>query len=178
MDGRSLACHFQLPAKVRSLSSIDNWYDATFPVLSARPLDMDIHLQSFAIPHFPSLMIAMSKPAYLAILEYSATKPVVIFVPSRRQCQLTADDILTHCGADDKADRFLNIEEEDLQPHLDHVTDQGLVENLKHGVGYYHEALNKQDKKIVERLFQSGAIQVLVASKVGVDVCLFLTSLY
>ncbi|KAH9830081.1 Sec63-domain-containing protein [Rhodofomes roseus] len=132
---------------------------------SARPLDMDIHLQSFNIPHFPSLMIGMSKPAYLAILEYSPTKPVIIFVPSRRQCQLTADDILTHCGADDDSNRFLNIEEADLQPHLDHISDPGLVETLKHGIGYYHEALSKQDKKIVERLFQSGAIQVLIASK-------------
>lgn len=112
-------------------------------------------------------MIAMSKPAYLAILEYSATTPVIIFVSSRRQCRLTADDLLTHCDADDKPDRFLNIEEDDLQPHLDHVNDQGLVETLKHGVGYYHEALNKQDKRIVERLFQSGAIQVLIASKVS-----------
>ena len=56
---------------------------------SARPLDMDIHLQSFSIPHFPSLMIAMSKPAYLAISEYSPVKPVVIFVPSRKQCAMT-----------------------------------------------------------------------------------------
>jgi pre-mRNA-splicing helicase BRR2 len=110
-------------------------------------------------------MIAMSKPAYLAIMEYAPTKPVIIFVPSRRQCSLTADDILTHCGADDAADRFLNIEEKDLQPHLDHLTDQGLVETLKHGIGYYHEALSKQDRRIVERLFQSGAIQILIASK-------------
>lgn len=133
---------------------------------------MDIHLQSFAVPHFPSLMIAMSKPAYLAIIEHSPTKPVIIFVPSRRQCRLTADDILTHCGADDNGSRFLNIELEDLQPHLAHVSDTGLVETLKHGIGYYHEALDKQDKRIVERLFQSGAIQVLIASKVS-ESCLF-----
>jgi pre-mRNA-splicing helicase BRR2 len=133
---------------------------------SSRPLDMDIHLQSFTIPHFPSLMIAMSKPAYLAIVEHSPTKPVVIFVPSRRQCRLTVDDLLVHCGADDNSNRFLNIEEADLQLHLDHINDKGLVECLKHGIGYYHEALDKQDKRIVERLFESGAIQVLVASKV------------
>lgn len=127
---------------------------------------MDIHLQSFNVPHFPSLMIAMSKPAYLAIVEHSSSKPVIIFVPSRRQCRLTADDIITHCGADDEGSRFLNIELDDLQPHLDHVSDKGLVETLKHGIGYYHEALDKQDKRIVERLYQSGAIQVLIASKV------------
>ena len=111
-------------------------------------------------------MIAMSKPAYLAIVEHSSTKPVIIFVPSRRQCRLTVDDILTHCSADDNGDRFLHIEVDDLQPHLDHINDKSLVETLKHGIGYYHEALDKQDKRIVERLFQSGAIQVLIASKV------------
>ena len=133
---------------------------------SARPLDMDIHLQSFQIAHFPSLMIAMSKPAYLAIVEYSPTKPVIAFVPSRRQCRLTVDDILTHCAADDKPDRFLNLELEELQLHLDHLSDKALAETLKHGIGYYHEALSKQDKLIVHRLFESGAIQVLVASMV------------
>jgi pre-mRNA-splicing helicase BRR2 len=133
---------------------------------SARPLDMDIHLQSFTIPHFPSLMIAMSKPAYLAIVEHAPTKPVIVFVPSRRQCRLTVDNLLTHCAADAKPDRFLNIEEDDLRPHLDHLSDRGLAETLKHGIGYYHETLSKQDKRIVERLFASGAIQVLVASKV------------
>jgi pre-mRNA-splicing helicase BRR2 len=137
----------------------------THVVTSARPLDMDIHLQSFTIPHFPSLMIAMSKPAYLAVLEFSSSKPVIVFVPSRRQCRLTVDDLLTHCLADDKPDRFLNIELDDLQPHLDHISDKGLVETLKHGIGYYHEALDKQDKRIVQRLFESGAIQLLVASK-------------
>ncbi|KAH0834659.1 putative RNA helicase [Lanmaoa asiatica] len=132
---------------------------------SSRPLDMDIHLQSFTIPHYPSLMIAMSKPAYLAIVEHSPTRPVIVFVSSRRQCRMTVDDLLLHCTADNDPDRFLNIDEADLQPHLDHVSDKGLVECLKHGIGYYHEALDKQDKVIVERLFESGAIQVLVASK-------------
>lgn len=128
---------------------------------------MEIHIQTFNIPHFPSLMIAMAKPAYLAIVEHSPTKPVVIFVPARKQCQLTVDDILTYCSADGNEDRFLNIELSDLQRHLDHISDKGLVECLKHGIGFYHEALSKQDKKIVERLFSAGAIQVLVASRVG-----------
>ena len=111
-------------------------------------------------------MISMSKPAYLAILEYSPTRPVIVFVSSRKQCRLTADDIIAHCGSDENSKRFLNIEEEDLQPHLDHITDKGLVETLRYGIGYFHEALDKQDKRIVERLFKAGAIQVMIASRV------------
>ena len=72
---------------------------------------------------------------------------------------------------DNKPDIFLNIKPLDLQPHLDHINDKGLVETLKSGINYYHEALDKQDKRIVQRLFESGAIQVLVASKVVADPC-------
>ncbi len=127
---------------------------------------MDIHLQSFSIPHFPSLMIAMSKPTYLAITEYSPTKPVIVFVASRKQCAMTASDLQLHCLADGNENRFLNVEESELERHLERVTDRNLLESLKHGIGLYHEALNKQDKVIVERLFSAGAIQVLIASKV------------
>jgi pre-mRNA-splicing helicase BRR2 len=118
-------------------------------------------------------MIAMSKPAYIAIKDYSPTKPVIIFSPSRRQCRLTANDILLHCLADDNQDQFLNIDPEQLKEHLDHVTDQELVETLTHGIGFYHEALDKQDKKIVERLFEAGAIQVLIASRVRICSAIF-----
>jgi len=65
---------------------------------------------------------------------------------------------------------------EDLQPHLDHLSDKALAETLKHGIGYYHEALSNQDKLIVKRLFESGAIQVLVASKVR-HIVFFIVSL-
>ena len=112
-------------------------------------------------------MIAMAKPAYLAIVEHSPNKPVIAFVHSRKQCQMTVNDILVYCSADGNEDRFLNIEMADLQPHLDHMTDKGLVECVKHGIGFYHEAMNKQDRRIVERLFEAGAIQLIVASRVS-----------
>jgi len=131
---------------------------------------MDIHIQSYDIPHFPSLMLGMAKPAYLAINDWAGKKPVIVFVPSRKQCKLTANDILTYCLANQEGKRFLNIEEEDLQPHLDRIQDSALKETLAYGIGFYHEALSKQDKRTVERLFESGAIQVLVASKVGLFV--------
>lgn len=111
--------------------------------------------------------MAMAKPAFLSIIEYSPSKPVIVFVPSRRQCNLTALDILTYCTAAGIEDRFLNAEESVLRPHLDHVVDPGLLETLKHGVGYYHEAMDRQDRRIVERLFESRVIQVLIASRVG-----------
>ncbi|KIL66871.1 hypothetical protein M378DRAFT_160402 [Amanita muscaria Koide BX008] len=102
----------------------------------------------------PSHAIFNFSPApYLAIVEYSSTKPVILFVPSRRQTKLTVDDILTPYRADEQPDlKFLNMDLESLLPHLDHLSDKGLAETLKH------------DKRIVQRLFESGAIHVLFAS--------------
>lgn len=132
---------------------------------SARPLPLEVHLQSFNVPHFPSLMLAMAKPAYLSMVEHAAGRPTICFVASRKQCKLTANDILTYCLADDKETRFLNVEPEELAPHLERLQDQALAETLKYGIGYYHEALSKLDKRIVTALFEEGAIKVLVASK-------------
>lgn len=166
-DTRIVACGVSL-ANARDLG---DWIGASAQNVfnfapSTRPLPMDIHLQSYDTPHFPSLMLGMAKPAYLAVNDWAGKKPVIAFVPSRKQCKLTANDILTYCLANEEGKRFLNIEEEDLQPHLDRLSDAGLKETLAYGIGYYHEALSKSDKRIVERLFESGAIQVLVASKV------------
>ena len=52
------------------------------------------------------------------------------------------DKLLTHCLANNNPDQFLNIKLDNLQPHLNHISDKGLIETLKHGIGYYQEALD------------------------------------
>ncbi|KAA1132430.1 DEIH-box ATPase [Puccinia graminis f. sp. tritici] len=131
----------------------------------SRPLPLEVHIQSFNVPHFPSLMIQMAKPAYLSILEYAHEKPVIAFVPSRKQCRLTASDLSIYALSDEDPQRFLNIEQEDLAPYLAKVSDENLRETLASGIGYYHEAMSNTDKVIVQKLFEVGAIQVVIASK-------------
>ena len=131
----------------------------------ARPVPLELHIQSFTIPHFPSLMLAMSRPAYQSILTLSPDKPALVFVPSRKQTRSTAMDLLAACSMDDDEDRFLNADAEELAPLLSRVQEQTLATSLSHGVGYYHEALSLSDKRIVTHLFKIGAIQVLLASR-------------
>ncbi|ORY24132.1 putative Pre-mRNA splicing factor [Naematelia encephala] len=163
---RIVACSVSL-SNARDLG---DWIGASSQTIfnfspSARPLPLEVHLQSFNVPHFPSLMLAMAKPAYLAMCEHAAGRPTIAFVASRKQCKLTANDILTYTLADDNEKRFLNVDEEELAPHLERLQDRDLAETLKYGIGYYHEALSKLDKRIVTALFEEGAIKVLVASK-------------
>ncbi|GAN05971.1 pre-mRNA splicing factor [Mucor ambiguus] len=156
---------------------LGEWIGATSQTVfnfhpSVRPVPLEIHIQSYNVPHFPSLMIAMAKPTYLAITAHANNKPSIVFVPSRKQCKATALDLITYCVADDKPYQFLGCKVEEIQSLLDRVQDKSLVENLQHGIGFYHEALSKQDKKIVEQLYETGAIRVIIASR---DTCWGLT---
>lgn len=131
----------------------------------ARPLPMDLHIQSFNVPHFPSLMIQMARPAYIAIDEWAIDRPTIVFVPSRKQCALTANDLLLCSNATGNTERFLHLDAGQLAEYLAKITDIQLKETLSQGIAIYHEGLNRQDKLIVESLFNAGAIQIVVASK-------------
>ncbi|KAF3482137.1 pre-mRNA splicing factor [Arthroderma uncinatum] len=133
-----------------------------------RPVPLELHIQSFTIPHFPSLMLAMAKPAYLSILQLSPDKPALIFVPSRKQARSTAVDLFTACVASENEDRFLHADIDEISPLLNRIEEKALAESISHGIGYYHEALSTSDKRIVTHLYKIGALQVMLASR---DVC-------
>lgn len=45
---------------------------------------------------------------------HSPTKPVLVFVASRRQTRLTALDLISHAAADERPTQFLNIASDEL----------------------------------------------------------------
>lgn len=135
---------------------------------SVRPIPLELHVQGFNITHTASRLIAMSKPVYNAILRHSPHKPVIVFVPTRKHARLTAIDILTYASAEGQPDRFFHADEEDIKPFLDRMTDKTLKETLSQGVAYMHEGLTASDHRLVEQLFDSGAVQVAVVTR---DLC-------
>ncbi|KAL0582565.1 U5 small nuclear ribonucleoprotein 200 kDa helicase [Plecturocebus cupreus] len=84
---------------------------------------------------------------------------------TKAQTCLTAIDILTKCAADIQWQRFLHCTEKDLIPYLEKLSDTTLKETLLNGVGYLHEGLSPMERCLVEQLFSSGAIQVVVATR-------------
>ncbi|ESO95607.1 hypothetical protein LOTGIDRAFT_202330 [Lottia gigantea] len=139
---------------------------------NVRPVPLELHIQGLNVSHNASRILAMAKPTYQAIVRHSPKRPVAVFVPSRKQTRLTAIDILTFAaadmqpGPDDKPQStFLHVAESDLDPFLDKISDKTLKETLTNGVGYLHEGLSDREKKVVEQLFNTGAIQVVVVSR-------------
>ncbi|CAG9768745.1 unnamed protein product [Ceutorhynchus assimilis] len=135
---------------------------------SVRPIPLELHVQGFNLTHNASRLIAMGKPTYNTISRHSPHKPVIVFVPTRKQARLTAIDLLTYAAAEGQSNKFFHADEDDIRPFLDRMTDKTLKETLSQGVAYMHEGLTAADLRLVEQLFESGAVQVAVVTR---DLC-------
>uniref|UniRef100_A0A6N2NHC6 RNA helicase n=3 Tax=Salix TaxID=40685 RepID=A0A6N2NHC6_SALVM len=127
---------------------------------SVRPVPLEGYPGKYYCPR----MNSMNKPAYAAICTHSPTKPVIIFVSSRRQTRLTALDLIQFAASDEHPRQFLSVTEEVLQMVLSQVTDQNLRHSLQFGIGLHHAGLNERDRSLVEELFANNKIQVLVCT--------------
>lgn len=106
----------------------------------------------------------MNKPCFAAIKEYSPAKPVLIFVASRRQTRLTAFDIISYAAAEANPKRFLKCNEEVVDAIINTVSDEALRHTLAFGIGLHHAGISSHDRDVVETMYLSGKIQVLVAT--------------
>lgn len=174
---RYISSQIERPIRIVALSSslsnakdVAHWLGcsatATFNFHpNVRPVPLELHIQGFNISHTQTRLLSMAKPVYHAIVKHSPKKPIIVFVPSRKQTRLTAIDIINTCSSDVQRQRFLYCTEKDLAPYLDKLSDNTLKETLLNGVGYLHEGLSSLERRIVEQLFNSGAVQVIVASR-------------
>lgn len=132
---------------------------------SVRPVPLELYIDGFPeVRGFCPLMQSMNRPTFLAVKTHSPDKPVIVFVPSRRQTRLTAKDLINMCGLEDNPRRFLHMEEEDLQLNLARVKDDALKEAISFGIGLHHAGLVETDRQLAEELFLNNKIQILVAT--------------
>lgn len=128
-----------------------------------RPCPVTIHIEGFSEKFYCPRMGTMNKPAYNSIKDFSPNKPVLIFVTSRRQTRLTALDIISFAANEGK--NFLWTNKEEISTYCELIKDDNLKHTLFFGVGLHHAGLSENDKNIVEELYASQKIQVLVATQ-------------
>lgn len=132
---------------------------------SVRPVPLQMYIDGFPDNlAFCPLMKTMNKPAFMAIKQHSPTKPVLIFVASRRQTRLTALDLIHLCGMELNPRRFMRMDDQELQEILETVKDDTLKLSLQFGMGLHHAGLVDSDRRIAHKLFESGKIQILIAT--------------
>lgn len=72
-------------------------------------MPLEIRIQGFDVSHLGARLLAMARPTYGAVANLCTPgKKGVVFVPTRKQAQLTAIDIVSFAGADARPDTFLH----------------------------------------------------------------------
>lgn len=129
-----------------------------------RPVPLDLHILTYDTNHASSRLLAMAKPAYNAIIKHSPSKPVIIFVPSRKQAQLTAIDLVAYANSSGSPNRFLHADSSDssFELILKKLSDITASQTVAQGVGFLHSGMIKYDLNAIESLLKEGVIQVLV----------------
>lgn len=159
--GMSTAC--------ANASDLGNWLGVKEGLFnfkhSVRPVPLELYIDGFPeVRGFCPLMQSMNRPTFLAVKNHSPEKPVIVFVPSRRQTRLTAKDLINFCAMEDNPRRFLRMDEDDLQLNLSRVKDDALREAINFGIGLHHAGLVESDRQLAEELFLNNKIQILVAT--------------
>lgn len=131
---------------------------------NVRPVPINVHIQGFPGQHYCPRMSLMNKPAYKAIRQFSDTKPVLVFVASRRQTRLTAMGFISLLALEENPYRYNYMEQSETQEIIDSVKDDNLKMTLPFGIGMHHAGLQHFEKEIIEKLFVQRKIQILVAT--------------
>ena len=127
-----------------------------------RPVPLEVHIHGFEAYHAGSRLLAMSKPVFNAIMGHSPNKPAIVFVPSRKQSQLTAIDIMTYIAASGNPEMFLQISSEKMSNVLSTIKEPALVQTLSKGIAFLHSGLPKSDRERVLGLYRDNIVSILV----------------
>ena len=131
---------------------------------NVRPVPLEIYIQGFDQTQRAVRLNAMGKHIYRGIKQHSMGKPVMVFVSDRKQARITALDLVAMAGADNEPKRFLHISSEEMTKYISKAQERILRHCLEYGVGYIYEGMDDRDRDLVEKLFESGAVQLLVST--------------
>ncbi|GKY92360.1 hypothetical protein MPSEU_000206900 [Mayamaea pseudoterrestris] len=139
-----------------------------FPPKS-RPAPLEFRFQSFEQGNYSARLLAMSKPVYNNVAKHLDGKSAMVFVPSRRQAQLTAIDLMSY------------RESQGLPPFLSESCDSSrlseiallikepaLRQVLPFGIGFVYGGMIDDDWKVVVELYEANVLQILICP---VDTC-------
>ncbi|VDL92079.1 unnamed protein product [Schistocephalus solidus] len=136
---------------------------------SVRPVPLEVHIQGYPGRHYCPRMATMNRPIFQAIQTHSASKPVLVFVASRRQTRRTAFDLISYSQSASNPQQWLHMNVQEMENLAATIVDSNLQLTLPYGIGLHHAGLRDRDRRIVEELFVNQKIQArALKQKLGI----------
>lgn len=137
----------------------------------SRTAPLELWFQAFEQTNYSARLLAMAKPVYNNIAKHMDGKSTIVYVPSRRQAQLTAIDIMSYRENQGEppfignGNRYAGAKLSEVACTLREPALQQVVAN---GIGFLHRGMVEHDRKSVMEMYSAGMLQVLVCP---VDIC-------
>jgi pre-mRNA-splicing helicase BRR2 len=157
-----------LGASIANAREVGEWMGVSEKSLfnfspKVRPTPLEIYFQSFDQSNYASRLMAMSKPVYNAVARHGQGRPVMIFVPSRKQAQLTAIDLMTYQESQQNSTFLGRIDDqESFSEKCSSIRDESLKHVAMAGIGFLYEGMRQSDLTTVMELYEAGYIRALV----------------
>lgn len=124
---------------------------------SIRPVKIELVIQKYHHYDYKMRLLTMQRPAYRYVNHMSRGKPALVFVPDYNQAQEVSETFVKYSYSEGQ--RFVSP-----RMNFDCIRESRLRECLEHGIGYIYLGMDQRDRDLVEKLFDSEQIVVLVAT--------------
>ena len=156
-----------LSASLANARDVGEWIGVSSKSLfnfspKVRPWPLEIYFQSFDQSNFASRLMAMAKPAYTAVAKHMDARNAIVYVPSRRQAQLTAIDLMTYHATRGGDPWVESSSTQDVLDVVASIREPALKQVLEAGIGFLHAGMVQSDWQTVVGLFDAGKIKILV----------------
>jgi len=134
---------------------------------SYRPVPLKQHYIGITEKKSVKKMLLMNEITYDKVIERAGKHQMIIFVHSRRETVRTARAIREMAMAKDDIGKLMKEEgsyKEILQSEIGNIKDNDLKDLLPYCMGVHHAGMNREDRALVEDLFNEGHLQIIVST--------------
>ncbi|CCD23263.1 ATP-dependent RNA helicase BRR2 NDAI_0B02280 [Naumovozyma dairenensis CBS 421] len=125
---------------------------------------VEIHIQSFDGTSRQSYTPSMLKTVFdIALKTFSAHYTSLVFVAGLEECKSVCSQLLTWSQLTEWD--LLNTNVEQIDSYLSKVHDSWIKRSLMHGIGVMYKGMQPKDRKVVQKLYDYGALSFLLVSK-------------
>ncbi|KAI9164452.1 Pre-mRNA-splicing helicase BRR2 [Blastocladiella emersonii ATCC 22665] len=132
---------------------------------STRPQPLPITIQAQSTNDPASLVLAMIKPTYTQLALLERGQQAMVFVADQESCATVAAELASWL-APEQSWLQVSADSQAFQKLVAGLADKDLRESLEnYGVGWVDEFMTARELEIMHTLFNSGSIQVLLATR-------------
>ena len=125
--------------------------------------NLEIHLRGHTITHYPSFMLSLVKPVVQELSALKDDQLSIVYVANRKDClDMALDMALIASGLSLTLVSASSAESPGMSKNF---IDRALADSVSQGIAYIHEGLCAHDVDMIQELFRTKALRVMLVAR-------------